>query len=430
MSWEAVGLAVLGGGHAVASPGVQAEVGERSAAFVAHEAVAGFVEHSVAAVAVSVAELHPCPAPSWSGWACCHSCGLMPAESPVEVGEALLVGVASLLRGGRVAGRAVQLDLKGAGPVVGVAQLLPGLLEFFGEPFDGDLPRSARWCSCASSWAWAWARSASASAYSRSACSARVRSSVRRWRAADDAGVDCGVRRVVALRGGFGGEVRTTRGFIGASWAGSPVSSTTPNPTCRRALVSCPVRSSCAAPGSMTAASSVSVSRCSVGALTVWPRVRACVRAVVTSLWTSPCRRSVSSRSLRPSRDTCAWRSSSPRSVRSGDAVGVGADEQVGEPGRECRFAQRFQRCAAAGVTGVLGLLGDPVACRGELFGWQPVELERGRGDVHVTHHAISARPRATSLTAGHRPGLDWQYAGGRRSDACWCRARVALRKV
>jgi hypothetical protein len=45
----------------------------------------------------------------------------MPAESLVEVGEALLVGVASLLRGGRVAGRAVQFDLECAGPVGGVA---------------------------------------------------------------------------------------------------------------------------------------------------------------------------------------------------------------------------------------------------------------------------------------------------------------------
>ncbi|TCN34463.1 hypothetical protein EV642_121100 [Kribbella sp. VKM Ac-2500] len=36
-------------------------------------------------------------------------------------------------------------------------------------------------------------------------------------------------------------------GFIGVSLAGEPVSSTTPNSTWRRALVSCPLRSSCAA---------------------------------------------------------------------------------------------------------------------------------------------------------------------------------------
>ena len=36
-----------------------ATVGVRAAALVAHEAAAGFVEHSVAAMAVAVAELHP-----------------------------------------------------------------------------------------------------------------------------------------------------------------------------------------------------------------------------------------------------------------------------------------------------------------------------------------------------------------------------------
>jgi hypothetical protein len=63
------GFAVLGGGHAVASPGVHAKVGEGAAALVTHQALACLVEDAVPAVAVALAELYLWPLPIGLGHA-------------------------------------------------------------------------------------------------------------------------------------------------------------------------------------------------------------------------------------------------------------------------------------------------------------------------------------------------------------------------
>ncbi|TCC49583.1 hypothetical protein E0H73_42345 [Kribbella pittospori] len=63
------------------------------------------------------------------------------------------------------------------------------------------------------------------------------------------------------------------------------------------------------------------------------------------------------------------------------DAVGIGADELVGEPGRHRRPAQGRYGSGSLVVAGIAGRLGQLVPGADELLGYQPVQLDnRGVG--------------------------------------------------
>lgn len=110
------------------------------------------------------------------------------------------------------------------------------------------------------------------------------------------------------------------------------------------------------------------------------------------------------------------------------DAGRVAMDGQVGQAGRERRFAQRLQLRANEAFAGVVGLLGCQVAGSGEVFGRQPVELERGRGDMHINNHAITGRLAATLSGVVEAPvSVDWRRYGHARNLGPSGMLRVAL---
>ena len=76
----------------------------------------------------------------------------------------------------------------------------------------------------------------------------------------------------------------------GVTFDGAPLSSTTPKPTCRRALSSRPSRTASPAAGSTSAASSVSRSFWATSALTFWPSRSASLAADLDSWSSSLCR--------------------------------------------------------------------------------------------------------------------------------------------
>jgi hypothetical protein len=67
------------------------------------------------------------------------------------------------------------------------------------------------------------------------------------------------------------------------------------------------------------------------------------------------------------------------------DAVGIGADELVGEPGRHGGLAQGRYRSGGLLVSGVAGRLGQLVPDADELLGHQPVQLDDRGVSLHLS---------------------------------------------